>query len=193
MNAPKVYLAGPDIFRRDCLEHAKWQKEICLKYGVEPLHPMDNNHEPDYDNYDWAKKIYALDVEQMLKCDAICANMNDFRGAEPDGGTVFEVGFVVGFSKALEMFAKTQPQKRVYGYVDEKVLWGERAARAGYRNENDPDWDINDMRIEPIADLCVNPMMEVPMRESGGFITTGFEDCIKKIAADWQARHAKGA
>ena len=39
---PKLYLAGPDVFRPDPLAHAEQQRALCAQYGFTPLHPVDN-------------------------------------------------------------------------------------------------------------------------------------------------------
>ena len=46
----------------------------------------------------------------MRSADAVLANLGRFRGAEPDSGTVFEVGFACALGKPVwAYFAEQQP------------------------------------------------------------------------------------
>ena len=38
----KIYLAGPDVFRVNAIEHGNTIKAICRTYGFDPLYPLDN-------------------------------------------------------------------------------------------------------------------------------------------------------
>ncbi|MBI1362569.1 MAG: hypothetical protein GC134_01130 [Proteobacteria bacterium] len=185
--APRIYLAGPDIFREDAAEFANWQKAVCRDYGLEPLHPMDNNFKPDFKSLDGARDIYHADVGQMLRCDVICANMGMFRGPEPDSGTCFEVGFIAGLNAARERFGAQVPFRPLYGYVEEAPTYPEAIRMCGLEDPENPGYDVQGCHITPWEVLTVNLMMEIPMHETGAFITTGFEDCIAQIAADWKA------
>lgn len=190
---PSVYLAGPDIFRKDAASFAQWQREICEKYGVRAIHPMDNNLNIDLngDPRTERAKVYAADVGQMLEADVICANMNSFRGSEPDSGTCFEAGFFAGWNKALEIIGKALPQKPMYGYVDSPDSYHQKAEK--WNAEHPTETAIgSDWCISPV-DMHVNLMMEVPMEATGAFVNTGFEDCIKQIAEDFAASKFKVA
>jgi nucleoside 2-deoxyribosyltransferase len=102
MNGPRkglpamnsVYIAGPDVFYPDADHLAKEHKELCRRYGFEPMHPID---QPTLE----ANHIYRTNIE-FLKCaDAVVANLNPFRGAEVDSGTAFEVGFAIALGKPV--------------------------------------------------------------------------------------------
>lgn len=189
MSAPKVYLAGPDIFLANARDVAASQKEVCLRHGLTPLHPMDNNLDLSGDQETLAMRIYQADVGQMIEADAICANMNEFIGADPDSGTCFEVGFFAGFNMALRLLRATQPEKPIYGYVDAADTYEQRITRwkAGRTSTN----DLERWRFSTI-DMHINLMMEMAMASSGAFVTAGFEACVARMAADWGAgRFAK--
>lgn len=188
---PSVYLAGPDIFRKDAEAFAQWQKEICLKHGVTPLHPMDNTLDIDFSDksFETRKKVYEADMRQMLEADIICANMNPFRGSEPDSGTCFEAGFFAGFNEALKAVGLAIPQKPLYGYINKPSCYTERATKWNAENIEDTeagsDWNISGVEMN------VNLMMQVPMEETGYFSTEGFEACIMQIAEDFKAAKFK--
>ena len=105
-----VYLAGPDIFRADAVEYAEKQKQYCRDNGLAPQHPFDNNLEIKELGPEYRADIYAADIQQMISCDAIIANVNSFRGVEPDGGTAFEVGWFAGFNAALRVLKAAYPK-----------------------------------------------------------------------------------
>lgn len=184
MSGLKVYLAGPDIFLANAAEVARWQKETCLRHGLTPLHPMDNNLDLTGDPAALALRIYRADVGQMMEADAICANMNEFVGADPDSGTCFEVGFFAGFNMALAVLQAARPQKPIYGYADDGSTYLERIDR--WKASRRSTGDLDRWRFSAI-DMHINLMMEMAMASSGAFITSGFEDCVRRIAADHKA------
>src|SRR5690625_189812 len=93
----KVYLAGPDVFASDAAERAEQHKSLCRMHGFEPLHPVDQV-EPT------AQSIYQHNAELIRQADAVIANANPFRGAEPDSGTVFEIGYAVALGKPVVIY-----------------------------------------------------------------------------------------
>lgn len=183
MSSPKVYLAGPDIFRTNAVEIARWQKEVCLLHGLTPLHPMDNNMDLAGDPTTLPLRIFRADVGQMIEADAICANMNEFLGADPDSGTCFEVGFFAGFNTALGLARATRPQRPIYGYVDADEGYQARIARWERNLKDTAVW--RQWRFSTV-DMRINLMMEMAMSSTGAFVTTGFEDCVRRIAVDWK-------
>lgn len=183
MDKVSVYLAGPDIFRQDAVEHAEKQKEYCRNMGLEPQHPFDNNLEIKQLGPEFRADIYAADIKQMLSCDAIIANVNSFRGVEPDGGTAFEVGWFAGFNAAIRMLKVAYPEKRIYCFCDDDLEYRERTLKAGYINDLTEEVDKDGLTIS-IFDMNVNLMLQVAAEEEGAFLMNGFEDCIKRICAD---------
>ncbi len=186
MKQVSVYLAGPDIFRNDAVEFAEEQKAICRGYGLEPQHPFDNNLEIKELGPEFRADIYAADIKQMIACDAIIANVNSFRGVEPDGGTAFEIGWFAGFNAALRVLKAAYPQKRIYCFCDDTLEYRERVLRAGYIADMKQDIDKDGLTIS-IFDMNVNLMIQVAAEEEGAFLMNGFEDCLKRIVADRDA------
>lgn len=101
MQAPLVYLAGFDVFRPDAVEHGEYLKALCDAHGLQGLYPFDNTIPPELRKQDAAKIICTLNVEMIRRCTAVLANLNLFRGAEPDSGTAFEVGMAVALGKPV--------------------------------------------------------------------------------------------
>ncbi|MCK9389197.1 MAG: nucleoside 2-deoxyribosyltransferase [Sulfuritalea sp.] len=106
----KIYLAGPDVFRPDVEAWANSARELCRQYGFEALTPLDHcETEP--------RQICEGNLELIRKAQMVVANLNPFRGAEPDSGTVFELGY--GFALG----------KKVWGYVASGESLLERVSR----------------------------------------------------------------
>lgn len=99
--APQIYLAGFDVFRSDAIEHGAWLKQRCAAHGLQGLYPMDNQLPPGMVGAEAARCIYADNVRMIRQCDAVLANLNPFRGLEPDSGTAFEVGMAVALGKPV--------------------------------------------------------------------------------------------
>lgn len=104
MNKPialQVYLAGFDVFRPDAIEHGRYLKDLCRQHGLEGLYPFDNEVDPDRTPEATAQQICAMNIVMLRQCSAVLANLNVFRGLEPDSGTAFEVGMAVALGKPV--------------------------------------------------------------------------------------------
>ncbi len=102
-NVKKVYLAGWDVFRPDAVEEGKYLKSLCEEYGFEGLYPLDN----ECDN---PEDIYKGNLELLKQADYVIANVNAFRGSEPDSGTSFEIGYATATGKPVVTYLEeTRP------------------------------------------------------------------------------------
>lgn len=144
----KIYLAGFDVFSDDALERGKKMKELCARYGFEGLYPLDNE-------CSGAEGIFRANTELIRKCDIIAANVNPFRGHEPDSGTAFEIGYACALGKIIYCYA-----------ADMSTL---RERLGAFDNEG--------YAVEDFGLPC-NLMISVPAKMVKG----NFEDCIKIIA-----------
>ena len=100
----KIYIAGPDVFRPDPLAWAEEARALLSRSGHEALIPLDNEETT-------AEGIFRANLELISKADAVVANLNPFRGAEPDSGTCFEVGCGIALGKRVIGYLKdTRPQ-----------------------------------------------------------------------------------
>jgi nucleoside 2-deoxyribosyltransferase len=128
---PRVYLAGPDVFRSDAEQHFALLVAVCEKLGIEALSPFDEL----IDASTSPQAIYEANMEHLRRADGVIANLAPFRGAEPDSGTVFEVGVaialglpVVGYGVRgtyAERLEARQPLERVHGILrdaDDQVV-----------------------------------------------------------------------
>lgn len=152
----KIYLAGPDVFRPDVHAWAASAREICRRHGYEPLLPIDHGEtEPG--------RIFQANLDLIRKAQIVVANLNPFRGAEPDSGTCFEVGYAVALGK------------NVCGYVEcgETLL-----ARVNRIERADParTHDDHGMAIEDFG-LPMNLMLAVPAL----IVEGSLEDCLRQL------------
>jgi len=98
---PRIYLAGFDVFRADAIEHGRYLKALCQAHGLEGLYPFDNEVIQGLPPQETAALICNANIEMIKRCDAVLANLNSFRGAEPDSGTAFEVGMAIALGKPV--------------------------------------------------------------------------------------------
>ena len=100
----KIYLAGFDVFRQDAVEHGNSLKQLCEAYGFEGLFPLDNAAPPELSGNALAQWIYESNIGLIGQADLVIANVNNFRGAEPDSGTCFEIGFAIASQKPVWVY-----------------------------------------------------------------------------------------
>jgi len=87
----KIYLAGPDVFEPNAKEIGKKLSKKCKKQGFKPLFPLDNEI-CAHTKKELSRAIFKANKAMIESCDIVIANLNPFRGPEPDSGTVWEVG-----------------------------------------------------------------------------------------------------
>jgi len=90
----KLYLAGPDVFRPDAAAWAEQARTRCAAAGHQALIPLDGVETT-------AAGIYQANIALIRSADAVLANLDPFRGAEPDSGTCVEVGFALALGKPV--------------------------------------------------------------------------------------------
>ena len=108
-----LYIAGPECFYTygyDALAAMK-ARALALGFGV----TLPNNDPLDLENPDLQKRadsIFENLKEVMLKTTAIVADLEAYRGAEPDSGTVYEIG--MAYAKGAKCYGYTR-DKRSFG------------------------------------------------------------------------------
>lgn len=100
----KVYLAGPDVFEQDAIQRGQEYVKAAERRNLIGLYPLDNEISQDHERPDY--EIYRLNKELLDAADYVVANLSDFRGYEPDSGTVWEVAYAIAKNKI------------VIGYID---------------------------------------------------------------------------
>jgi nucleoside 2-deoxyribosyltransferase len=172
----KLYLAGPEVFLPNALEHAEKQKVICRKFDFIPLHPMDNNL--DLGNHDirTAMRIYLGDIGQIRESNILVANCNGFRGVCMDDGSAYELGYGNALGKIS------------YGYIRELTSLVARVARdypCPSIGANGVPIDCEGYLVSDDFGTSINLMMQCGMLRSKGRLIEGdFEACIAAIRFD---------
>lgn len=172
----KLYLAGPEVFLPNAVEHAEKQRRLCVKYGFIPLHPMDNNLDLGNRDIHTAMVIYRGDVNQVRECDIVVANCNPFRGVCMDDGTAYELGFGNALGKVS------------YGYVTKLERLVDRTIR-DYPTEctihGSMVIDKDGYAVTDDFSTSINLMMQCGMLAGGGRLIEGdFEACLITLRAD---------
>lgn len=106
------YLAGPDVFLPDGNDTYSSFRRNIKSADFKLLSPMDSGLSlPDgMPANEQAMAIYNANIELIKQCDAVLANVNDFRGPDPDSGTAFEIGYAAAIGKDIYLYTKdTRP------------------------------------------------------------------------------------
>lgn len=131
MKTKKVYLAGPDVFLPEAEDIGQQLKELCQTEGLLGLYPLDNDA-PDLENpHRIANWIAQANIALIHQADCVVANLNPFRGLEPDSGTCFEVGMAIALGKPVFVYLDDHRP------MNEKVpMDADRLDEHGYYIEN---------------------------------------------------------
>jgi nucleoside 2-deoxyribosyltransferase len=103
---PSIYLAGFDVFRPDAQAYGMALKGLCAQYGFDGLFPLDNAAPASLSGRALARWIFEANLALLESADLVMANLNDFRGQEPDSGTCFEIGYAA--ARQIPVWAYTQ-------------------------------------------------------------------------------------
>lgn len=158
----KIYLAGPDVFRQDAEAWAESARALCRRYGFEPLLPMDHCEVTP-------ERIFQANIDLIRKAQIVVANLDPFRGPEPDSGTAFEVGYALALGK------------KVCGYVTKLETTLQRVESSDCLanpsdSGSDKPLDNNGMLIENFGLPC-NLMLAIPSK----IVEGGLEGCLQAI------------
>lgn len=100
MTAPRIYLAGPDVFRRDAELVGEQLKLHCALAGAEGIYPLDG--EPLHD----AVSIRQRCITMIDAADILVANISPFRGHHMDPGTAWEIGYAQARGKPVHRYSR---------------------------------------------------------------------------------------
>ena len=154
----KIYLAGPDVFLPDAIEIGQRKAQLCARYGLIGLYPLDNK--VDLGAADASMQIFRGNEAMMNEADAIIANLTPFRGPGSDAGTVYELGYMTGRGKPC------------LGYSNDPSTYAERVphfievARTGDRLA-----DADGLTVEDLG-LVDNLMMIHALDQHGHALVT---------------------
>ena len=170
--APLIYLAGVGRYRDDAEDVFAKRKEICKKYGLNVVTPMDQApgvEKIETDNpYIWASNVFDNYQQHVRNCDVIIADLNDYRGYEVNNDVGFECG--MGF----------QLGKKLYGYMKDTSPLVERIPHLGEEREFREHTGSN---VENFNYPC-NLMFSCSMKIFEG----EFEKIIQQVAKDLEGK-----
>lgn len=101
--APRVYLAGPDVFLPDPMAAAETLRAVCAAAGLEGVFPLDAAlvKLPGEAPAAFAARIRAANLDLIRSCDGVIANISPFRGPSADDGTAYEMGFAAALGRPV--------------------------------------------------------------------------------------------
>lgn len=167
---PRVYVAGPDVFRPDAAEHLRKLAAACEALGMEALVPPDGA-DPEgrvISGEARARRIYEANTQMLRSADGVIANLQCFRGQEPDSGTVFEVGFAIALQLPVVAYGVPEASyaERVQSALDC------RRGEDGVLRENADATVVEDFGLRLNLMLGCSVMFE-----------SSAEDALKRLAA----------
>ncbi len=111
--APKVYLAGPEVFLPDAVEIGDRKKDLCRAYGFEGVFPLDEAPRGTGPAADTGHEIFDICVSMMDRCDLCIANLTPFRGISVDVGTAVEIGYLYACGKPVFGYSNSADDYKV--------------------------------------------------------------------------------
>lgn len=121
----RVYTAGPAVFFPDLAEKIAASHRNAAAHGLEAVVPGDVLDRPEgFPASPTMHDIYQLNVDRLLRSDAVVADLTPFRGPSADAGTVWEIGFAVALGKP------------VFGYTTDTREYRDKVAPDGLRIED---------------------------------------------------------
>ncbi|MBC3514947.1 nucleoside 2-deoxyribosyltransferase [Neobittarella massiliensis] len=107
-----IYIAGPACFYERGNElWDSWKKEaIYYGFGVSLPNDAKLDFDPD-DKKSLSAAIFKNCYDSIKASTGIIANFETYRGAEPDGGTIYEVGMAYG--RGLKCYGYTRDKRPI--------------------------------------------------------------------------------
>lgn len=99
INRPRIFLAGPDVYRRDAHARGDELKRMCAFYEVEGLYPLDDARLAD------PQQIRRQCIALIRSADAVVADISPFRGTHMNPGTAWEIGFAEAIGKPVFLWS----------------------------------------------------------------------------------------
>lgn len=166
MRPLKIYMAGPQCFYPDSSEVFAHMCQIVGQYGFtrsDTQISFEGLNTPKQK----AKAIFEANISSIKNCDVIVADINNFRGCEPDSGTCFELGAAYIWGKPL------------YCYIGDARSCVEKFSEPTHTDQNGRIRDVDNLTLEK---GCANLMLT-----GASVVVQGtFEDAIKQVFLDFK-------
>ena len=96
----RIYVAGFDVFYPDWKGKRYFEyQELCRKYDFE----MQAQKAAPNEGRTLGEKVFLKNIHYIDSSDYVVANLNPFRGREPDSGTCFEIGCLCPWEKDIRL------------------------------------------------------------------------------------------
>lgn len=161
-----IYIAGPECFYTDGYDMLAAMRVRAEALGFSVTLP--NSHPLDMENPDLQKRADSIfeDLKKvMLDTTVIIADLEAYRGCEPDSGTIYEIG--MAYAKGA----------RCYGYTRDK-----RSLATKNQQSYLMDGKVYDERKQPM------PYAKLPFSPtiigSTKIVEGDFDDCIRMLMND---------
>ena len=170
----RIYIAGPEVFYTDGYTALDMMRKRSEYYGFGVTLPNDRPLKLDHDDLRLnADTIFANCARSMNESTAIIADLEQLRGSEPDGGTIYEIG--MAWARGM----------RCYGYsrdLRETVYKHQAAWLANGRIVDEEGRDL------PYADLPFAPCI----MGSTILVEGDFNDCLERMMRDIDRERVTG-
>lgn len=166
-----IYIAGPECFYTNGYDLLAAMRKKAEYHGFKVTLPNDNPL--DMENEDLQKRADSIfaDLEKVMnETTVIIADLEAYRGAEADGGTVFEIG--MAYAKGA----------RCYGYTRDKRTLATKNQGSALKDGIVYDEKGN---IMPYHNLPFSPAVV----GSTKIIKGDFDDCLQLLMVDLEEEY----
>ena len=168
----RVYLAGPDVFYPDAMQRGQHMVALCHALGLTGLYPL--NAPVLADTGPRSLAIYEANRRLIDSADAVVANLRDWRGFEPDSGTVWEAAYACAKGKV------------VVGYVPQAATLIERMQGHHVQGRDAQGCEVEDFGL-PLNLMLSHSLAAVVHGDEASF--SGLRAALQRAHALWQAGH----
>lgn len=169
---PRIYLADVVRYEENAKDIYRSLKEICESYGLEAITPCDWAEElgrsEDINPYTQAASLTENYRCLVKSCDAILADLNNYRGYECSNDVGFECGM------AFEM------GKKMFGYMDDVRPCIEKIPHMGEAEEYRDMAGCNVENFNYPVNLMFGSSMKIyegKLEEVIGHVAKALQDC----------------
>lgn len=166
-----IYIAGPECFYMNGSDLLMAMRKRAESLGFQVTLP--NDHPLDMTNEDYQKRADSIfeDLKTAINdSTVIISDLEAYRGAEPDSGTLYEIG--MAYARGI----------RSYGYTRDKRSMATKNQHAVLKDQTVYD---EKGRVTPYSMLPFLPSVI----GSTKIIEGDFDDCLKTLMVDIEEEH----
>lgn len=155
MRKPVAYLADFEMFLPTYPQTIKYWHNTCDKYGLVGYYPgeaVSLNKDYSDDPHSMWQDICNTDINGVRSCDFVIAQLDNWRGQQPDSGTAFEVGLAIALGKPVYGFYSGEKEMINRCSIEHNTIDFEAYDENGYGIENQKYPLDNLFRLVKMAD-----------------------------------------